>query len=81
MSMASPSVLSARADFADRTAIVGIGVSDFARHGGITDRTEFQLCCEAIMAAAEDAGLDVREIDGFCSYATERHEPSCSTGG
>lgn len=63
------------AAFADRTAIVGLGGTRFARHGGITDRTEFQLCCEAILAAAEDAGIDVREIDGFCSYATERHEP------
>ncbi len=75
MSLASPAVLPGRAAFADRTAITGIGVSEFARHGGITDRTEFQLCCEAIMAAADDAGIDVREIDGFCSYAAERHEP------
>lgn len=64
-----------RAAFADKTAIVGLGASEFRRHGGITDRTEFQLCCETILAAAEDAGLDVREIDGFCSYAAERHEP------
>lgn len=64
-----------RAAFADKTAIVGLGVSEFKRHGGITDRTEFQLCCETILAAAEDAGMDVREIDGFCSYAAERHEP------
>jgi acetyl-CoA acetyltransferase len=68
-------MLPQRAAFADRTAIVGIGASDYARHGGITDRTEFQLCCEAIMTAAEDAGIDVGEIDGFCSYAAERHEP------
>lgn len=64
-----------RAAIADKTAIVGLGATRYARHGGITDRTEFQLCCEAIMTAAEDAGLDVREIDGFCSYAAERHEP------
>ena len=64
-----------QAAVADRTAIAGIGVTRFAKHGGITDRTEFQLACEAIMATAEDAGLDVREIDGFCSFGLERHEP------
>lgn len=69
MSMAS------RPAFADRTAIAGIGATRFAPHGGITDRTEFQLCCEAITAAADDAGIDVGEIDGFCSFSYERHEP------
>ena len=63
------------AAFADRTAIAGIGETEYARHGGITDRTEFTLCCEAIRKAADDAGIDVKEIDGFCSYAYERHEP------
>ncbi|HWK68297.1 MAG TPA: acetyl-CoA acetyltransferase [Rhizobiaceae bacterium] len=64
-----------RAAVADSTAIVGIGVTEFAKHGGIKDRSEFALCCEAIAKAAEDAGIDVSEIDGFCSYAAERHEP------
>lgn len=64
-----------RAAVADSTAIVGIGVTEFAKHGGIKDRSEFALCCEAITKAAEDAGIDVSEIDGFCSYAAERHEP------
>jgi len=70
-----PSAEAARAAFADRTAIVGIGETEYTRHGGITDRSEFTLCCEAIRKAADDAGLDVKEIDGFCSYAAERHEP------
>lgn len=66
---------SARAALADKTAIVGIGETEYTRHGGITDRTEFQLCLEAICKAADDAGIDVAEIDGFCSYGYERHEP------
>ena len=70
-----PHPQTARAGFADRTAIVGIGETEYARHGGIVDRTEFALCCEAIRRAADDAGIDVKEIDGFASYAYERHEP------
>src|SRR5262245_14679078 len=70
-----PHPASARAAFADRTAIVGIGETEYARHGGITDRTEFALCCEAVRKAADDAGIDVKEIDGFCAHAAERHEP------
>jgi acetyl-CoA acetyltransferase len=61
--------------FADSTAIVGIGESAYAPYGRILDRSEFELCCEAITRAAGDAGIDVREIDGFCSYAYERQEP------
>ncbi|MEP7205655.1 MAG: hypothetical protein ABI920_01855 [Casimicrobiaceae bacterium] len=65
----------ARASFADQAAIVGIGETEYTRHGGIQDRTEFALCCEAIQKAADDAGIPVTEIDGFCSFAYERHEP------
>lgn len=63
------------AGFAGRTAIVGIGATPYLKHGSVTDRTEFSLCCEAIELAAADAGIDVAEIDGFCSFAAERHEP------
>ncbi|MGE4167177.1 MAG: acetyl-CoA acetyltransferase [Xanthobacteraceae bacterium] len=63
------------AAFADSCAIVGIGATEFAKRGGIPDKTEFHLCCEAIRLAADDAGLDIHEIDGFCSYGAERHEP------
>lgn len=60
---------------ADKTAIVGIGQSEYRRYGEIMDRSEFELCCESIVAAADDAGIDVTEIDGFASYAYERQEP------
>lgn len=67
--------MTTRAAFADRTAIVGIGETDYARYGLIADRSEFELCCTAIVRAAEDAGIDIAEIDGFCSFSYERQEP------
>ena len=59
----------------DRTAIIGVGESEYTRRGGIMDRTEFHVLCEAINNAVADAGIDRRDIDGFCSFGYERHEP------
>jgi acetyl-CoA acetyltransferase len=64
-----------QAAVADRTAIIGVGESDYARRAGILDRTEFALLLRSIKAAADDAGIPVSEIDGFCSFGYERHEP------
>ncbi|WGL54131.1 hypothetical protein P5P86_09935 [Nocardioides sp. BP30] len=55
-------------------AVVGIGASDFFRYGGSTE-SEFAMVCRAILAAAEDAGLPVEEIDGFTAYSNDRSEP------
>jgi acetyl-CoA acetyltransferase len=63
------------ARFADSTCIVGVGESRYARRGGIVDRSEFGLLCDAVIAAAEDAGLPLDAIDGFASFGFERHEP------
>ena len=57
---------------ASRACIVGIGETDYRRWGAIQDRTEFQLACQAICAAAADAGLPVSALDGFATYAELR---------
>ncbi|MGE0385357.1 MAG: lipid-transfer protein [Gammaproteobacteria bacterium] len=46
----------------DRTAIVGIGSTEYAKNIG---RTEQQTCIEAVHKAAADAGLSTRDIDGI----------------
>lgn len=58
-----------------RVAVIGIGETDYYRHGASPD-PEFKLALKAILAACADAGLDPREIDGFASYADERSEAS-----
>src|SRR3972149_5905949 len=58
----------------DRVCIVGLGQSEYSRWGGIVDRSEFQLACEVIMAAAADAGVEVTAIDGIASFANDRNE-------
>ena len=58
-----------------RVAAVGIGETAYYRHGQ-APVPEFLLAIEAIEKAAADAGLDVRELDGFCSYSGERSDPT-----
>src|SRR5207247_6472424 len=58
----------------DRVAIVGLGETEYRPWGGITDRSEFQLACEAILAASADAGLSPHDLDGFASYANDRND-------
>jgi acetyl-CoA acetyltransferase len=58
----------------DRVCIVGIGETEYRPWGRITDRSEFQLACEAVLAACADAGLSARALDGFASYANDRND-------
>lgn len=53
--------------------IVGVGETRYAKQGGITDASEHELALRAILAAVEDAGLDVDEVDGLASFADDRN--------
>ncbi|HEY2104768.1 MAG TPA: hypothetical protein VGH29_03225, partial [Candidatus Binataceae bacterium] len=57
----------------DKTAIVGIGETKYYKRGQ-APLPEFLLACEAITKAAEDAGISVKDIDGFSSYSNDRNE-------
>lgn len=58
-----------------KSAISGIGESVYFKRGE-SPHTEFQLACIAIMAAAEDAGIALSDIDGFVSYSDSRNGPT-----
>lgn len=51
----------------DAVAIAGVGETEYSRRSG---RSPVALAVEASMSAAEDAGIDVRDIDGFLPYAS-----------
>ena len=57
-----------------KTAIVGMGETRYYKRGAAPD-PEFKLTLQAIMLAAEDAGIDVRDIDGFASFSNDRNDP------
>jgi acetyl-CoA acetyltransferase len=52
----------------DRTAVVGIGTTEFATS---IDRSESRLALEAIAAALRDAGLEPSDVDGLSCYSME----------
>lgn len=49
----------------NQTAIAGVGYTDYTRNSG---RTVERLALEAVHAAADDAGIDVADIDGLVTY-------------
>lgn len=57
-----------------RTAcIVGVGETRYTKWGGITDASEYALAVEAITRACADAGVNVRDVDGLCSFGDDRN--------
>ena len=52
----------------DRTAVAGIGTTEFAKS---IDRSETRLALEAIAAALRDAGLEPSDVDGMSCYSME----------
>lgn len=59
----------------DRVAIAGIGETTYYKRGA-APVSEFELTVEAILRAADDAGIAVTEVDGFASYSNDRNDPS-----
>ena len=57
----------------DRTAIVGIGATEFSKDSG---RSELQLALEAVHAALEDAGIPHAEVDGYSIYSMDNNPVS-----
>ncbi len=56
--------------FSNKVAIAGIGTTEFSKNSG---RSEMQLAAEATLAALEDAGLTVTDIDGFSTYTMDNN--------
>src|SRR5262245_5173614 len=52
-----------------KTAIVGVGSSSYYARGQSVPQTPMELACKAILAAVEDAGVSVADIDGFAYYS------------
>ena len=56
---------------ARKACIVGIGESRFTKRGAQAARGEWDLACEAVVRAADDAGIDVHTLDGVASFSND----------
>ena len=54
----------------DKTAIVGIGATPYYKRGESLPQTELELACKAILGALDDAGLTIKDLDGFTIYSS-----------
>ena len=53
----------------DQTAIVGIGATPYYKRGESRPLTETELACQSILGALDDAGLTIKDLDGFALYS------------
>ena len=63
----------ARRSLRGLVAVAGVGETTYYRHGQAPE-PEMVMCLKAIVAAAKDAGIDPRDIDGFASYSDDRND-------
>jgi len=54
----------------DQTAVVGVGATPYYRRGQSVPETELSMACTAILLALEDAGLTIKDLDGFAIYSS-----------
>jgi len=54
--------------YASKTAIVGIGATEFSKASG---RSELHLAIEACVAALDDAGVEPREVQGLSTFTMD----------
>lgn len=51
-------------------AIAGIGATEFSKNSG---RSEWQLACECVLAALDDAQIGIEEVDGVSLFTMENN--------
>ena len=56
--------------FPGKTAIAGIGQTEFSKNSG---RSEMRLAVEAVSAALADAGLEPADVDGYCTFTMDNN--------
>jgi acetyl-CoA acetyltransferase len=53
----------------DEVAIVGVGATPYYLRGGSFPQTVLEMSGKAIIAACDDAGISVTDVDGFAYYS------------
>src|SRR4029450_3876372 len=53
----------------DKAAVVGVGSTPYYKRGQSLPQTPFELAGKAMLAALDDAGLTVEDVDGLALYS------------
>jgi len=53
----------------DKTAVVGVGATPYYKRGRSLPQTPLELAGKATLAALEDAGLTIKDVDGLALYS------------
>jgi acetyl-CoA acetyltransferase len=53
----------------DKAAVVGVGATPYYKRGRSLPQTPFELAGKAMLAALDDAGLTVEDVDGLALYS------------
>ncbi|MGE0384671.1 MAG: thiolase [Gammaproteobacteria bacterium] len=53
----------------DKAAVVGVGATPYFKRGQSYPETELSMACTATLLALEDAGLTIKDLDGFAIYS------------
>ena len=53
----------------DKAAVVGVGATPYYKRGQSLPQTPFELAGKAMLAALDDAGLTVDDVDGLALYS------------
>ena len=53
----------------DKSAVVGVGATPYYKRGQSLPQTPFELAGKAVLAAVEDAGLTIADVDGLALYS------------
>src|SRR5579871_3371954 len=53
-----------------RAAIAGVGATPYYYRGESYPQTLYELVCKALLAALDDAGLSLKDVDGMACFST-----------
>src|SRR5581483_12195348 len=53
----------------DKTAVVGVGSTPYYKRGRSLPQTPMEMAAKATIAAVEDAGLTIDDVDGLALYS------------
>ena len=59
----------------DKCAIVGVGLTPYGKRGEFFEIPQSDQIRGALNIALEESGLELQDVDGFCSYSVDSNDP------